>query len=138
MKKGVILLIMILSTGLIYAQHSWNILLHKKVLLAGKEANEEKNVKPVKSSDWKKSGYLEVYFKEEEPSNWNHSLRFSDELGNELLVKENVLSTKVSTSSLRKIFAGKKQVKIYMVIAPSDPMIMAPVRMIHLATLKLP
>jgi hypothetical protein len=138
MKKAFILVIMIMSAGLIHAQNSWNIVLHKKVLLTGKEANEEKNVKLVKSSDWKKTGYLEVYFKEEQPSTWNHSNRFSDELGNELLVKDKVLSTKISTASLRKTFAGKKQVKIYMVIAPSDPMIMAPARMIHLATLKLP
>ena len=138
MKRSFILLLMLLSVSFAEAQYSWNILLHKKVLLKGKEANEEKNIKLVRAADWKRSGYLEVYFKEEQPSAWKHSIRFSDELGNELLVKENVLSTKVSTTSLRKLFAGKKQLKIYMVIAPTDPMIMAPVRMIHLATLKLP
>jgi hypothetical protein len=127
-----------ITTGFIHAQHSWTIVLHKKLLFAGKEVSEEKNIKPVRSADWKKNGYLEVSFKEAQPSTWLHSIRFTDELGNELLVKDSVTFAKVSTSSLRKLFAGKKQVKIYMVISPPNPMMMAPTRMLHLVTLKLP
>jgi hypothetical protein len=138
MKRIYIFLLMLLPVSFAQAQNSWNIVLHKKVLLKGTGIDEEKNVKLVRSSDWKKSGYLEVHFKEENPSPWKHTIRFTDELGVELMAKENVLSTKISTSSLRSAFAGKKQVKIYMVITPTDPNIMAPVRMIHLATLKLP
>ncbi|HUR66937.1 MAG TPA: hypothetical protein VMZ03_11375 [Chitinophagaceae bacterium] len=138
MKRPLILLLLLFAVGFVEAQYNWNIVLQKKILLKGNEVNEEKNVRVVKSSDWKKSGYLEVYFREEHPSRWKHTIRFTDELGTEMMIKENVFSTKISTTSLRKTFAGKKQVKIYMVIAPADPNIMAPARMIHLATLKLP
>lgn len=138
MKRLPVILLALLSVGVAQAQHSWNIVLHKKILLKGNVIDEEKNVKLVKSADWKKSGYLEVHFKEQPSSPWKHTIRFTDELGVELLVKENVLSTKIATATLRKTFAGKKQVKIYMIIAPTDPNIMAPARMIHLATLKLP
>lgn len=138
MKKILTILTIICLAETVSAQDTWKIVLHKKLLLTGKGVDEEKNVKLIKSTDWKKSGYLEVSYKEEQPSSWLHSFRFTDEKGNELLVKDSVISTKISTAVLRKTFAGKKQVKIYMVIAPSDPMMMAPARQIHLATLKLP
>ena len=138
MNRIFIMTALILTTGFMHAQHSWTIVLHKKLLFAGKEVSEEKNIKPVRSTDWKKNGYLEVSFKEAQPSTWLHSIRFTDEQGNELLVKDSVTFAKVSTSSLRKLFAGKKQVKIYLVISPPNPMMMAPTRMLHLVTLKLP
>ena len=126
------------SAGLANAQNSWKVVLHKKILLTSTVVSEEKNVKSIKSSDWKKSGYLEVEFKENPPSEWLHSLRFMDEKGNELLVKEGVTSAKISTTVLRKLFAGKKQLKIVMMISPPNPMMMAPSKLIHLITLKLP
>ncbi|MBM3415904.1 MAG: hypothetical protein FJY20_05550 [Bacteroidetes bacterium] len=138
MKKLLTILTIICLAETVSAQDSWKVVLHKKLLLTGKGADEEKNIKLIKLSEWEKSGYLEVSYKEEQPSAWLHSIRFADEQGNELLVKDSTTSTKVSTIALRKTFSGKKQVKIYMVIAPSDPMIMAPARRIHLATLKLP
>lgn len=138
MKKILFILTILFLAGTAFAQDSWNVALHKKVLLTGKTPDEEKNVKLIRSSDWKKSGYLEISFKEDQPSSWHHSLRFTDEEGNELLVKDSSVTARVSTSHLRKTFAGKKQVKIYMMIAPTDPMSMAPARRIHLATLKLP
>lgn len=138
MKKFFILITLLFLAAGLSAQDSWRLVLHKKLLLTGKGENEEKNVRLIRSADWKKSGYLEVSYKEEHPSSWHHSIRFADEQDNELLVKDSVISARVPTASLRKIFAGKRQVKIYMIIAPSDPMIMAPARRIHLATLKLP
>jgi len=138
MKKLIVLPAVLLIAAGLSAQNSWSVVLHKKILLTGKEVNEEKNVRLIRSSDWKKTGYLEVAYKEEQPSSMHHSIRFADELGNELLVKDSITSVKVLTTSLRKLFAGKKQVKIYMTIAPTDPMIMMPARRIHLATLKLP
>ena len=126
------------SAGLAGAQNSWKIVLHKKILLTSTVVSEEKNVKLIRSSDWKKNGFLEVEFKENPPSEWLHSLRFMDEKGNELLVRDSVTTAKISIASLRKLFAGKKQVKIIMMISPPNPMMMAPSRLIHLVTLKLP
>ncbi|MGQ0738899.1 MAG: hypothetical protein ACT4OJ_07575 [Bacteroidota bacterium] len=138
MKKICILATLMMATGLIHAQESWQVILHKKVVLTGKEISEEKNIKPVTSADWKKNGWLEVNFKEEPKTTWRHSIQFTDENGTQLLIRDSVTFTKVATSSLRKLFAGKKQVKIYMIISPPNPMMLAPTRMKHLVTLKLP
>jgi hypothetical protein len=138
MKRSFTLLPIILLASVCTAQDSWKIVLHKRLLLTGKGVDEDKNVRIIKSSDWKKSGYLEVSYREEQPTTWLHSIRFADENGNEQLVKDSVKYVKVATTTLRKLFAGKKQVKVFMVISPPDPMMMAPARMIHLATLKLP
>lgn len=138
MKKLFIFTLLILITGNMYAQESWQIVLHKKILLSGTEVSEEKNVRVIKSTDWKKNGFLEVNYKQNQPSTWLHSIQFMDAAGNPLLTRDSVTYTKVNTSSLRKIFAGKKEVKIYMVISPPNPMMAAPTRIKHLATLKLP
>lgn len=138
MKKILAVLTILFFAAAVSAQNSWSVVLHKKVLLIGKTGDEQKNVKLIRSSDWKKNGYLEIRFKEDQPSSWHHSLRFTDEAGNEHLVKDSCVTARISTSSLRKTFAGKKQVKIYMMIAPTDPMSMAPARRFHLATLQLP
>lgn len=138
MKQFLITSLLFLLAAAGQAQYSWNILLHKKILLSGKEVDADHNTKLIRSTDWKKTGKLEVHFKEEQPSNWNHSIRFTDENENMLLSKDSSMSTSVSTSQLRKIFAGKKQIKIFMVINPPDPLMAAPSRMLHLATLKLP
>ncbi len=126
------------SAGLAGAQNSWKVVLHKKILLTSTVVSEEKNVKLIRSADWKKNGYLEVEFVENPRSEWLHSLRFMDEKGNELLARDSVTAAKISTASLRKLFAGRKQVKIIMMISPPNPMMMAPTRLIHLVTLKLP
>ena len=96
------------------------------------------NIKKINSTDWKKNGYLEVSYKETTPSTWLHSLQFTDDTGNQLLIKDSVTAAKIPIAVLRRLFAGKKQLKIYMLINPPNPMMMAPSRMIHLATLKLP
>ena len=138
MKKLLSIFTFLLLAGSAFAQDSWNLLLHRKVLLTGKKVDEEKNVKLIRASDWKKSGYLEIYFKEDPPSQWTHSIRLADENDAEYWVKDNTLSAKISTATLRKKFNGKKEIRVYMFIAPSDPQSMAPARRIHLATLKLP
>ena len=117
---------------------SWKISLNKITVLTSSESNELLNIKKIKSADWKKNGYLEVIYKETTPGNWLHSLQFTDEAGNQLLVKDSVTAAKIPIAVLRKLFAGKKQIKIYMVINPPNPMMMAPSRMLHLGTLRLP
>lgn len=138
MKLFAVIMILGLSASFAGAQESWNIVLHKRVLLSGNKESEEKNIRLIRSTDWRKNGYLEVSYREPLPCTHYHSIRFSDEKGNELLVKDSVTQTKVSTATLRKLFAGKKQVIIHLIIAPSDPLSMRPTRRIHLATLKLP
>ncbi len=127
-----------MSTFFAAGQASWKISLNKTTLLVSSESNELLNIKKIKSSDWKKSGYLEVRYKETIPSSWLHSIQFADETGNQLLIKDNVMVTKIPITALRKLFAGKKQIKIYMIISPPNPMMMAPSRMLHLGTLRLP
>jgi hypothetical protein len=120
------------------SQDSWRVTLHKKLLVTGNSSMENIVPKTIRSADWKKSGYLEVKYKESQTSSFLHRIRFTDELENELFAKDSILSVKISTSSLRKLFAGKKQVRIYMVLSPPNPMMAMPSRMVHLATLKLP
>lgn len=138
MKKIFTFILFTLIAKQMIAQESWQIVLHKKILLSGTEVSEEKNVKVIKSTDWKKNGFLEVNYKQTPPGTWLHSIQFMDATGNPLLIRDSVTYTKVNTSSLRKIFAGKKEVKIYMVISPPNPMMAAPTRIKHLVTLKLP
>jgi hypothetical protein len=138
MKSLVTILALLSTTLLTNAQDSWKIMLNKKAILISNESNELLNTKKIKSADWKSNGYLEVSFKEKNPSNWLHSLQFSDEQGNLVLVKDSTTTAKVPIASLRKLFKGKKQIKIYMIINPPNPMMMAPSRMLHLGTLKLP
>lgn len=127
-----------MSTFFSDAQYSWKICLNKKTVLISSELNEELNTKKIESTDWVKKGYLEVTFKESTPSNWRHSLHFSDESDNQLLVKDSTLTAKIPIAALRKLFAGKKKLKIYMNIDPPNPEMLAPSRIIHLITLKLP
>ena len=136
--KATFLIMSILLGSLTGSPDSWRIVLNGKLLLSSHESNEAVNIKLIKSSEWKKNGYLEVIYNEAVPSTWIHALQFTDENGVELLVKDNVKNIKISTSTLRKMLLGKKQLKIYMVISPPNKLMMAPTRMIHLGTLKLP
>ncbi len=138
MKYIVAILTMLMSTLFVNGQDSWKISLNKATVLISNKSDELINIKKIKSTEWKKNGFLEVTFKEITPSNWLHSLQFSDEKGNPLLVKDSTTTAKIPIVTLRKLFAGKKQLKIYMVINPPNPMMMAPTRMLHLGTLRLP
>jgi hypothetical protein len=138
MKNVLSLVSFMLLACIMNAQQSWKISLNKITVLISSESNELLNTKKIRSTDWKKNGFLEVSFNETTPSNWIHSLQFSDEKGNPLLVKDSTTTAKIPIAVLRKLFLGKKQLKIVMVINPPNPMMMAPTRMIHLGTLRLP
>ncbi len=145
MKYIVAILAMLMSAVFINGQlvpsqgeDSWKISLNKVTVLISNKSDELINIKKIKSTEWKKNGYLEVTYKETTASIWLHSLQFTDELGNQLLVKDSATTAKIPIAVLRKLFAGKKQLKIYMVLNPPNPMMMAPSRMIHLGTLRLP
>jgi hypothetical protein len=138
MKNLLFILSFISLSCFMQAQDSWKISLNNVSVLTSSKSDESINIKKIKSTEWKKNGFLEVTYKETTPSNWLHSLQFSDEKGNPLLMKDSTLSAKISIATLRKLFAGKKELKIYMIINPPNPMMMAPSRMLHLGTLKLP
>ena len=127
-----------MSTFFAAGQYSWKITLDKSTLLVSNESNEITNIKKIKSADWKKKGNLDISFKEATPSDWPHSIQFTDDMGNPLLVKDNTMTAKIPLATLRKLYAGKKQMKIYMVINPPNPMMLAPSRMLHLGTFLLP
>ena len=138
MKKSLILCSFILTTMWIQAQGKWQIIVNKKTLIATSEINDSLNTRIIKSSVWKSGGYLEVNYTEASPSNWIKSLHFIDEVNNELIKRENTTHTKIKISTLRKLYAGKKTLRIYMSIDPPNPMMMAPSKMITLCILKLP
>ena len=138
MKKISLLLLLVMTSALGFAQDSFQVVLHKKIVMSSAEFSAEKNVKLIKSSDWKKNGFLEVTYKVASPSAlWSYKLQFTDEKGNMLLQKDSSYA-KITTQSLRQLFAGKKQIIISIMIGPKDPLMMAPAKMKQLATLKLP
>jgi hypothetical protein len=145
MKKFLSVLSFMLLVSFMHSQHvppqrenNWKISLNKKTVLTSSEQNEILNTKKIKTTDWKATGFLEIVFKETTPGNWLHSFQFNDETGSPLLVKDSATSAKIPIATLRKLFAGKKEMKIYMMINPPNPMMMAPSRMLHLCTLRLP
>ena len=119
-------------------EDSWTIKLNNQTLLTTSKEDVATNTKRVKKFDWRKNGTLEVVFKEHEKSVWIRSFLFCDENDNQLLAKDSVSHTKISVGTLRSLFAGKKKIVIYTVVAPSNPMIAVRIRRIHLCTLLLP
>ena len=139
MKKNLLLLSLLCIAMYADAQSgSWKIRMNNKTLLATSHEDEKVNTKKIISSEWKKSGSLEIIFKEAEPDTWKRSFLFFDAEDNQLLAKENTTHAKVSLSALRKLFKGKKDIRIYTVISPLDPNIAIRIRRVHLCTLKLP
>jgi hypothetical protein len=136
--KIIALAILLFAANSILAQGSWMISMNKKILISSSVSNEDLNKKAIKSSKWKKGGYLEVHYTEKAKPTWKHMIQLQDEKGNEILKKEDTSYAKLQLATLRKLFAGKKEIKIYMIISPPNAMMMAPLSIVHLGTLKLP
>lgn len=115
----------------------WKIKINGKTLLYTSIEDEKNNTKKISSSDWRKSGYLEIIYTETDPSFWKRSILFTDEKDNQLLSREGTTKAKIPLSTLRKLFAGKKEVVIYTVASPVNPDIAVRIRRVHLCTLKL-
>jgi len=132
----IVVLLMIQFTN---AQDSWTVKLSNKILLAASKEDTIANTKKIKALEWRKSGFLEVIYKEAVPNSvFYHSFLFNDEKDNQLLIKDSTTHAKVSIATLRKLFAGKKKIIIYTVQAPKNPMMAVRVRRIYLCTLLLP
>lgn len=139
MKINLLIAIIFLSHNMIQAQDSWTIRWNNKTILSANKEDEAANTRTIKLLDWKKNGNLEIIYKEAEPDTllW-HSFLLFDENDHQLISKEKTLVAKIPIAQLRKLFAGKKQIKIYTIVSPRDPTIAVRLRRIHLCTLKLP
>src|SRR6478672_11338490 len=81
-------------------QDSWKVTLNSKVLLNTSTEDPTKNVVKIKSSDLKKSGYLEVKYKDAEPNTWIRSFTLNDEKDAELLRKDSSSTFRLPVSAL--------------------------------------
>ena len=117
---------------------SWKIKLNNKQLLATSKENEKANIKKITSAELKNNGYLEISFKESSPNTWKRSFLFFDKEDNQLLAIDSITYTKIQIATLRELFAGKKEIRIYTTVSPLDPNIAVRIRRVHLCTLQLP
>ncbi len=139
MKKLFFIPFLLFAGLLIQAQtDNWKIKLHGKLLLSASKENEKANCKKVKSSLWNKNGFLEINFNEAGPDTWWRSFLFYDEQDNEIIRKDSTTYYKVSVSELRKLFGGKKEIRLYTTVSPKDPNLAVRIRRVHLCTLRLP
>jgi ligand-binding SRPBCC domain-containing protein len=137
MKPFLIIIAILGNVLLLSAQDSWQVILNHRNVLTTSVSDESKNQKMVKTADWKSTGYLEIKYKDKSHSNWKHLLEFTDESGTQIFTKDSV-TARVPLKTLSKLYMGKKELKIYMMINPPNPMMAAPSRRVHLVTLKLP
>lgn len=117
---------------------SWRIKLQEKVLLSTEVENEQLNSFNLSTKTWAKKGYLEISFKEAEKNIWKRSFLFFDENDREILAVHNRNYYKISTATLRRLFKGKKELRVYTIVSPIDPAIAVRVRRVHLCTFRLP
>jgi hypothetical protein len=144
MKYFVLITTLLLITKLSDAQiaatqkkDSWKISVNKKMVLTSSEPDEIVNTKKIKSNDWNKNGYLEIIYNEADPGFWRRAFQLDDENGNQLFSKDSTTKTKIPLGFLRKLFAGKKEVRIYTIVSPLDPAMAVRMQRVHLCTLKL-
>ena len=139
MKKILVLLSFLFTTVAIYAQGgSWKIKWNKKTLISTSVENEKANIRKITKTEWKAAGQLEIIYKEEFPDDWHRHFRFVDENDNELFTKDSSTHYKIQLSELRKLFKGKKEIRIYTLVSPTDPNIAIRARRVHILTIKLP
>ena len=117
---------------------SWIIKLNNKEIITTSVEDENKNCKKLKNADWKKTGNLEISFTENEPDAWFRSFILYDEDQNELFRADSINSLSISLEKLRKLYSGKKALKIYTAIAPRNPAMAVRIRIVHLYLFMLP
>ena len=119
-------------------ESSWKVKLNGKTLLSTSTEDEKINSKKITISEWKKNGSLEISYTDVDPSFWIRSFLFVDENDQQLFTADSTTKVKITLAKLRKIFAGKKKIVIYIVGRPTNPDIAVRIRRVHLCTLKLP
>jgi len=114
---------------------SWKVMLNNKLLINTSKVDEVKNVKTLNASDIKKSGFLEIKYKES-TDDWYRSFFFTDESGIEIYRRDSTTSVKIRISALLPLSKAKKEIKIYTTISPRDPSVAVRVRPVHIYTLR--
>lgn len=137
--RKILLIISFLIAGFFSSAQSdsWKIKLNGKQILSTDKEDTLKNIKKIKLTEWKKTGFLEIAVKEAFPEKWLRSFQFRDEQENELLRKDSVSFFKIPSPVLYKLFKNKKEIRIYSTTDPKNPMMMASSHIVHLCTLRL-
>jgi hypothetical protein len=140
--KQVLLLGLISIVALtMHAQDSWTIKLNNKTIITAKAEDEDANVKTIMRSELSKPGSLQVLYKQAQPKpGWRRSILLFDENDVELSRIDSLTAkSKISSATLKKGFADKKEIRIYTISLPTDPNLAAAIRVrrVHLGTLKL-
>jgi hypothetical protein len=140
--KTLLLAATLLSTfTIMHAQDSWKIKLNSKIIFTATGEDEIKNTKKIKRTELARGGTLDILYKESVPQeSWKRTFLFFDENDAQLLSKDSVGAvTKINNTTLDKLFAGKKKLRIYTVATPTDPDLAARVRIrrVHLVTIEL-
>ena len=136
--KNIILIISLFTGMAAVSQSGWDIKMNGRLLLNIPPENETALIKRIIRTEWNKNGSLEIKYHNTEKNPWKRSFSLTDEKDKELYLAENTSYVKLSLARLRKLFKGKKQLRIYAIIAPPNPDMGAPIRRIHLCTLRLP
>ncbi len=139
MKTILLIAIFFFNQKIVFSQDSWTIKWNKKTILFASKEDEVANTRLIKHSGWKKNGNLEIIYTEAETDTilW-HSFLLLDEEDHQLLSREKTLTAKIAIPLLRKLFAGKKQIRIYTIVSPRNPKFAVKIRRVHLCTLQLP
>lgn len=138
MKKILLIINFLIAVFFASAQtDSWKIKLNGKLILSAEKEDLINNIKKIKSTEWKKAGFLEISIKEAFPDKWLRSFQFRDEQENELLKKDSVSFYKIPSASIYKLFKPKKEIRIYTTTEPKNPLMMGSSHIVHLCTLRL-
>src|SRR5215510_14087953 len=105
MKKLFSFITFLLMIQMAASQDSWTVKLNNKLLLSTSKEDEQSNAKKISRIEWRKSGFLEINYKEAEKSAFYHSFLFNDENDNQLLTKDSVVHARIAMATLRKLFA---------------------------------
>jgi hypothetical protein len=136
--KNLFLIISLFTGMAATSQSGWDIKMNGRLLLNIPPNTETALIKRITRTEWYKNGSLEIKYHNTEKNPWKRSFSLTDEKDKDLYLAENTSYVKLSLVRLRNLFKGKKQLRIYAIIAPPNPDMGAPIRRIHLCTLRLP
>jgi hypothetical protein len=129
--------ILIMCAGFNIPTPSWKIKINNKLVLSTSVESETRNIRNISALEWKKNGVLEIIYTDTDTKDWIRSFLFFDDQENPLLTLDSVNTARVPLTELRTLSSGKKTIKIYTVVRPTDPDIAIRIRRIHLCTLRL-
>lgn len=137
MKWLLIVAFSLLAGTSLKAQAVWSVKLNGKEVLNTSTEDEEKNTVGIKKSDLKKGKNLVLVYKEGETKpGWERSIIAYDSKDKELS-RQKGSRFQLSDVTLQSFFKKSKTIKIYTIALPTDPKLMAAVRVrrVHLCKL---